>query len=77
MAWLNNLIPVNSLTQAEMTLCLAMLYQAGGPDIQLYEADESDVKQAHDFLILLPKLSTKGVRAVIEPNKYLWWRWGL
>lgn len=49
---------------AEMSLILAVLYRSGGPKIELFETDESDVKQAHDFLIPLPKIDTKGVRAI-------------
>jgi hypothetical protein len=50
---------------AEMSLVLAVLYRPDGPRLELFETDESDVKQAHDFLIPLPKISTKGVRAVV------------
>lgn len=49
-----------------MSLILAVLYRAGGPELELYETDESDVKHIHDFLIPLPKVSTKGVRALIR-----------
>lgn len=55
-----------NLAMAEMSLILAVLYRSNGPKLELYETDESDVKQAHDFLIPLPKLSTKGVRALIR-----------
>lgn len=51
---------------AEMSLVLAVLYRPGGPEFELYETDETDVKHVHDFLIPLPKLDTKGVRAVIQ-----------
>jgi hypothetical protein len=50
---------------AEMSLVLAVLYRPNGPVFELFETDESDVKQAHDFLIPLPKLTTKGVRVLI------------
>ncbi|PTB66041.1 cytochrome P450 [Trichoderma citrinoviride] len=55
-----------NLAMAEMSLILAVLYRPNGPKLELYETDESDVKQAHDFLIPLPKLTTKGVRALIR-----------
>ncbi|KAL7793173.1 cytochrome P450 [Trichoderma ceciliae] len=55
-----------NLAMAELSLVLAVLYRPNGPKLELYETDESDVKQAHDFLIPLPKLSTKGVRALIR-----------
>lgn len=50
---------------AEMSLCLAVLYRSNGPKLQLYDTDETDVIQAHDFLIPLPKITTKGLRAII------------
>ncbi|KAK7935352.1 hypothetical protein PG985_000847 [Apiospora marii] len=55
-----------NLAMAEMSLILAVLYRPNGPRLELFETDESDVKQAHDFLIPLPKLSTNGVRALIR-----------
>lgn len=55
-----------NLAMAEMSLVLAVLYRPGGPEFELYETDESDVKHVHDFLIPLPKLDTKGVRALIR-----------
>ena len=51
---------------AEMSLILAVLYRPGGPEFELYKTDESDVKHVHDFLSPLPKLNTKGVRALIR-----------
>ncbi|KAK4222262.1 cytochrome P450 [Podospora fimiseda] len=55
-----------NLAMAEMSLILAVLYRPNGPEFELFETDESDVKQAHDFLIPLPKLTTKGVRALVR-----------
>ncbi|KAF1962999.1 cytochrome P450 [Byssothecium circinans] len=54
-----------NLAMAEMSLMLAVLYRPGAPRLELFETDESDVVQAHDFLIPLPKLDTKGVRALV------------
>lgn len=48
-----------------MSLALAVLYRPNGPQFDLFETDESDVRQAHDFLIPLPKLDTKGIRVLI------------
>ena len=56
----------NSLAQAEISLALAVLYRPNGPAFELFETDESDVVQAHDFMIPLPKLDTKGVRVLIR-----------
>lgn len=55
----------DSLAQAEMSLALAVLYRPNGPRFELFETDESDVRQVHDFLIPLPKLDTNGVRILI------------
>jgi hypothetical protein len=49
-----------------MSLVLAVLFRPGGPQLELFETDESDVKQVHDFVIPLPKLSTKGVRVLVR-----------
>ncbi|DAA75510.1 TPA_exp: Uncharacterized protein A8136_1584 [Trichophyton benhamiae CBS 112371] len=54
-----------NLAMSEMSLILAVLFRPNGPKFELFETDESDVKQAHDFLIPLPKIETKGVRAII------------
>ncbi|KAI0420251.1 cytochrome P450 [Xylaria grammica] len=55
-----------NLAMAEMSLALAVLFRPNGPKMELFETDESDVKQAHDFLIPLPKLDTKGVRVLVH-----------
>lgn len=49
-----------------MSLALAVLYRPDGPSFELFETDESDVAQAHDFLQPLPKLDSKGVRILIR-----------
>lgn len=55
----------NSLGQTEINFMLAVLFRPGGPSMEMYETTESDVKQLHDFMLPLPKLDTKGVRAII------------
>lgn len=55
-----------NLALAEMSLVLAVLYRPNGPPMELFETDESDVKQKHDFIIPLPKKSTKGIRALVR-----------
>jgi hypothetical protein len=50
---------------AEMSLVLAVLFRPGAPNLVLFETDESDVRHVHDFVIPLPKLTTKGVRAKV------------
>ena len=55
-----------SLAQAEINLALAVLYRPNGPTFELFDTDESDVILAHDFLVPLPKLDTKGVRILVR-----------
>jgi hypothetical protein len=57
---------LNSLALAEINLTLAVLYRPNGPTFELFETDESDVVQAHDFVVPLPKLDTKGVRILVR-----------
>jgi hypothetical protein len=45
---------------------LAQLFRPGAFDMQLYETDESDVVPAHGYLFVMPKISSKGVRATIH-----------
>ncbi|TVY39771.1 Cytochrome P450 monooxygenase [Lachnellula occidentalis] len=54
-----------NLAYAEMYLALAVLFRPGGPNFQLFETDESDVIQVHDFLLPLPRLDSKGMRVTI------------
>ncbi|TVY92052.1 Cytochrome P450 monooxygenase [Lachnellula willkommii] len=60
-----NCLGIN-LAMAEITLALAVLFRPNGPKLELIETDESDVKQAHDFAVSLPRLDTKGMRAVVR-----------
>ncbi|KAL3431443.1 cytochrome P450 [Aspergillus tetrazonus] len=55
-----------NLAMAELSLCLAVLHRPGGPELGLFETDETDVKQVHDFLIPLPSIDTKGIRVVVR-----------
>ena len=55
-----------SLAMAEMSLILAVLYRPNGPKFELFETDETDVLHVHDFMIPLPKLDSKGVRAIFR-----------
>jgi hypothetical protein len=45
---------------------LGVFYRPGGPQFELFETDKSDVTQANDFMIPLPKLDTKGIRVLIR-----------
>lgn len=49
-----------------MYLALAVLFRPGGPKFELFDTDESDVVQVHDFLLPLPRLDSKGVRVMVH-----------
>ncbi|KAI4273156.1 MAG: hypothetical protein LQ337_004828 [Flavoplaca oasis] len=55
-----------NLAMAELYIVLAVLYRSGGAKLELFETQESDVTPAHDFLIPLPRLDSKGVRVVLR-----------
>lgn len=56
-----------NLAMAEINLVIASLFQndAVGMRMELFNTDESDVEQAHDFMIPMPRLDSKGVRVRI------------
>lgn len=54
-----------SLAQAELYSALAALFRPDGPELELFETDESDVTRVHDFIISLPKLESKGIRVTV------------
>nr|UYM26528.1 cytochrome P450 [Talaromyces wortmannii] len=55
-----------NLAYAELYLVLAVLFRPGGQQFELFETDESDVIQVHDFLLPLPRLDSKGIRVMIK-----------
>ena len=56
-----------SLANAEISLVLAVLFRPnGGPGFDLFETDESDVTPAHDFMLPLPRLDSKGLRVMVH-----------
>ncbi|KAI0013031.1 cytochrome P450 [Xylariaceae sp. FL0662B] len=54
------------LAMAEVTYALAVLFRPNGPKLELFETDESDVQQVHDFMVATAKLDTKGIRAFVR-----------
>lgn len=54
------------LAYSEIHIVLATLFRPNGRVLRLYETDETDVESAHDFLLPLPKLNTKGVCVMVE-----------
>ncbi|CAO2651135.1 Nn.00g094320.m01.CDS01 [Neocucurbitaria sp. VM-36] len=72
---LRNLVPFSkgsrnclgmNLAYAELNIMLAALFRPGAPTMELFETDESDVTPAHDFMLPLPRLDSKGIRIVIR-----------
>jgi hypothetical protein len=45
---------------------LAALFRPGAPAFELFETDEIDVIAAHDFIVPMPRLDSKGVRVVFR-----------
>ncbi|KAE8368484.1 cytochrome P450 [Aspergillus caelatus] len=60
-----NCLGIN-LAMAEISLVLAVLYRPNGLKLGVYETDETDVIAVHDFMIPMPKLTSKGVRILIH-----------
>ncbi|MDI1493376.1 MAG: hypothetical protein OHK93_005164 [Ramalina farinacea] len=59
-----NCLGIN-LAYAEMYIALGILLRPGGPNMQIFETDESDVAQAVDFLMPVPKLDSRGTRVML------------
>ena len=53
---------MGSLAYAELNLMLSALFRPGGPRIELFQVEESDLIPKHDLIIPLPKLESKGLR---------------
>ncbi|TLD03793.1 uncharacterized protein PgNI_11655 [Pyricularia grisea] len=57
----------SELAYAEITMVFAALFGPQGPKLKLYETDASDADPACAFLLPLPRLSSKGIRVMVEP----------
>ncbi|GFF32208.1 trichodiene oxygenase [Aspergillus udagawae] len=55
-----------NLAYAEINHIIATLFRPGGPDFSLYETSEKDVKPAHDLIVPLPSLESKGFRVIFH-----------
>lgn len=56
---------VSSLAYLEVNMTIAVMFGPGAPRLELFETDESDIVQEHDFLIPVPKLNSKGLRVKV------------
>ncbi|KAI0436177.1 putative cytochrome P450 [Xylaria telfairii] len=59
-----NCIGMNLAT--ELNLMLAALFSPGAPRFELFETYETDVAAAHDYLVHMARLDSKGVRVVFR-----------
>ncbi|KAL8667639.1 MAG: hypothetical protein Q9202_000494 [Teloschistes flavicans] len=55
-----------NLAYAELYLTTALLFRPGGPKLQLYQTDESDVRITRDVVIGLPASESRGVRVSVN-----------
>jgi len=56
---------LSSLAHMELNRTLSAVFRPGAPQLRLYETDESDITQAHDYMIPLPNLDSKGLRVKV------------
>lgn len=49
-----------------MNWALATMFRPKAAKLSLFETDESDVAQAVDFLMPLPKLDSRGTRVMVN-----------
>jgi hypothetical protein len=49
-----------------MYFAISQLYQPGGPDIELFESDETDVRLEHGYVFPQPRLDSDGVKVLIH-----------
>lgn len=54
-----------SLAYMELYKTLSTVFRPGAPKLELFETDESDIVQAHDYIIPLPNLDSKGLRVKV------------
>ena len=55
-----------SLAYAEMNQAMAVMFRPDAAEFSLFETDESDIAQAVDFLMPLPKLNSRGTRVMVN-----------
>ncbi|CAJ2504214.1 Uu.00g116080.m01.CDS01 [Anthostomella pinea] len=54
------------LAMAEIAYALAVLFRPSGPQLEVFETDESDVQLVHDFMVATSRLDSKGIRAIVH-----------
>lgn len=56
----------HSIAWMQMYFAISQLYKPGGPNIELFESDETDVQLAHGYVFPQPRLDSPGVRVLIH-----------
>jgi len=51
-----------------MYFTISQLYQPEGPEIELFESDETDVKLACGYVFPQPRLDSRGVKILIHSS---------
>ena len=46
----------------ELFKVISTVFRPGGPKLELFETDESDIVPVHDYIIPLPNLDSDGLR---------------
>ena len=49
-----------------MNWALAVIFRPNAAKLSLFDTDESDIAQAVDFLMPLPKLDSRGTRVMVN-----------
>ena len=55
-----------SLAHHELKFMLAALFRPGGPQLELFETDESDVEVVRDYFAGFARADSKGVRVLVK-----------
>jgi hypothetical protein len=55
-----------SIAWMQMYFAISQVYQPGGPDIELFESNESDIRLAHGYVFPQPRLDSEGVKVVVH-----------
>ena len=55
-----------SLAYAEINQAMAVMFRPNAAELSLFETAESEIAQAVDFLMPLPKLESRGTKVMVN-----------
>ncbi|RDW58578.1 cytochrome P450 [Aspergillus mulundensis] len=55
-----------NIARLQIYFAISQLYKPGAPEIELFGSDESDVRLVRGYIFPLPRLGSKGVRAIVR-----------